>query len=80
MKYIVPDKHKHKLIERNNGSTDISFIFLCPRVLAYIGKYKRSVDTTRTALVKTNEIVFKATWRCRDTRYIYVGCSFSNHK
>ena len=75
MKYIVPDKHKlkHKLIERNNGSTDNSFISLLffsflrfsevlyPRVLAYIGKYKRSVDTTRTALVKTSEIVFKAT-------------------
>lgn len=34
MKYIVPDKHKlkHKLIERNNGSTDNSFISLLSSV------------------------------------------------
>ena len=50
MKYIVPDKHKHKLIERNNGNTTqnsfISLLFfsflrfsevLYPRVLAYKG-------------------------------------------
>lgn len=49
MKYIVPDKHKHKLIERNNGSTENSFISLLffsflrfsevlyPGVLAYKG-------------------------------------------
>ena len=44
--------------------------------------YKGSINVQLILLElfkkKTSEINFKATWRCRDIRY--VGCSFSNHK